>query len=303
MGTYKIAVLLASYNGAEFIEEQVLSILTQTQVDLDLYISDDASSDETLEIIAKLQKRFRSIILFSTGVNSGSATRNFFKLISHVPVSKYEFFSFSDQDDIWFKDKLINSISLINKNNLSAYSSNVKTIFTDGSGFLLRKDQPQKDFDYMFESAGPGSTFVFTKIFFTELKNFVLENNNSLRYINNHDWFCYAFARSRGFLWFIDSRATLYYRQHQNNVIGVNHGFKAYLFRISQVFNQNFSKQVWITSEILGYKAELSKILPNNNFFLRLKFFLFFTKCRRRFRDAVTLLFFVIMGLMKDKEN
>ena len=59
----KIVVILASYNGEKFIKEQISSILSQTNVDIDLYIFDDCSKDNTINIIKELQAKYSNIFL------------------------------------------------------------------------------------------------------------------------------------------------------------------------------------------------------------------------------------------------
>ena len=60
-------VLLAAYNGEQFIEEQLNSILAQSKVTLDIYINLDRSTDNTLDIINYLKSKNRNIYLFNSG--------------------------------------------------------------------------------------------------------------------------------------------------------------------------------------------------------------------------------------------
>ncbi|MBM6949110.1 glycosyltransferase [Mordavella massiliensis] len=103
----RIAVLLSSYNGCEFIEDQINSILHQKgNFEITLYIRDDGSSDSTCDIIKRLQGLHSNIILFegeNIGVNS-----SFLELMRLAKKSDY--YAISDQDDIWMDDKLSSAI-------------------------------------------------------------------------------------------------------------------------------------------------------------------------------------------------
>ena len=75
----KVCVLLASYNGASWIEDQIVSILKQEDIKLDLFVSDDCSTDKTLKIIKKLSQKNKNIFFWKNRKRSSSATQNFFK--------------------------------------------------------------------------------------------------------------------------------------------------------------------------------------------------------------------------------
>ena len=81
------------------------------------------------------------------------------------------------------------------------------------------KAQPQADWDFLFEAAGPGCTYVFTRDLVIALKASILTNWNEVQNVSLHDWYCYAFARSQGFKWFIDPRPSMNYRQHERNQV------------------------------------------------------------------------------------
>ena len=72
-----------------------------------MFISDDCSIDNTLEIIKKISKKNKNIFLWENQKKSKSATQKFFKLLTKVNFDKYDYISLSDQDDLWKKDKLL----------------------------------------------------------------------------------------------------------------------------------------------------------------------------------------------------
>jgi glycosyltransferase involved in cell wall biosynthesis len=98
-----IAILLGVYNGALYIEEQIESVLAQTNKDWTLYIRDDASTDATLEIIRDYGSKHDNIIVVNDLDGNLGCNGNYFRLLSLVE-SKY--YMFCNADDYWFPSKI-----------------------------------------------------------------------------------------------------------------------------------------------------------------------------------------------------
>src|SRR5437773_10945714 len=96
-----ISIVLCSYNGERFIKEQVDSILSQTYSNIELIISDDASTDGTPNILNGFKEN-QNVKLFFQPENIGSA-KNFEFATRNATGA---FIAFSDQDDIWLPQKL-----------------------------------------------------------------------------------------------------------------------------------------------------------------------------------------------------
>lgn len=104
-----VAVLMPTYNGGLFLAEQLQSISNQVGVQVNLYINDDGSTDDTLGIVHEwLSNGFVYKVFKSDRIGSSAA---FFKLLAEVGDEKYV--AFSDQDDIWNHEKLLKGISVI----------------------------------------------------------------------------------------------------------------------------------------------------------------------------------------------
>lgn len=109
-----ISVCMATYNGAEYIREQIDSILPQLTIEDEIIISDDASSDSTVEIIKSYDDP-RIILLNHEPAKGNSfikAKANFENALNH---SRGDYIFMSDQDDIWHEDKIKTMIPLLNK--------------------------------------------------------------------------------------------------------------------------------------------------------------------------------------------
>ena len=98
---FNVSVCLASFNGEDYIKEQIISIVRQLNVNDELIISDDGSTDSTLDIIQKLKYQY-PIIRCLKGPQKGFAL-NFCNAIIHA---KGDIIIFSDQDDIWYDSKV-----------------------------------------------------------------------------------------------------------------------------------------------------------------------------------------------------
>lgn len=295
----RIAVCLAAFNGENHILEQLNCISNQINVDVSIFVSDDFSKDNTYEVLNSVTHSNENVVLLQR-VKSSSAARNFFRTIRDVNFTDFDYVAFSDQDDIWQDDKLSSAVQMLAANNADAYSSNVLAFWPDGSQKLINKAQPQQQFDYMFESAGPGCTFVLTKKLALEIQQFLINNQEKCQSIALHDWFIYAYARSNGYKWFIDSTPHMLYRQHAENVVGANVGLKAKLARWKKLRDGWLIEQALLIANVLGYSDALPmQKLVRYNFADRVWLIFNVTKLRRRLRDRVALVLFLLLPLKR----
>lgn len=284
-------VLLAAYNGMEWIEEQVSSILSQKNISIEIFISVDLSDDKTHEWCQDLVVKNTHVKVLQYGDRFGGAAKNFFRLIRDVDFSCFDYIALSDQDDIWDSDKLHHAISAIEKDNLDGYSSDVIAFWNNGREQLVKKSFPQKKFDYFFEAAGPGCTYVLKQQPAQKFKKFLIKNWEYVNLVALHDWMIYAYFRSQDMRWQISNKPLMRYRQHENNQVGMNSGLNAYLVRFNKI------KTKW-------YRDEVEKIITLLNkdhkkgFSLKSNFLI--KNCwslRRRPRDAAVLLFMIIFKI------
>ncbi|MDN3608466.1 glycosyltransferase [Vibrio ostreicida] len=291
----KVCVLLAAYNGEQFLEEQLESILLQLDVSVDVYVSLDLSIDGSFDIISKYVGK-ANVYLLPYGASFGSAGQNFFNLLINVEFNNYDYIAFSDQDDIWLPHKLHYSIELMLAKNAYGYSGSVSAFWEDGRQSLIKKDYAQSEFDYLFESAGPGCTFVLNQILACEIQSFLISNKDNISQLWLHDWFCYSFSRDRKYKWVIGSEPLVLYRQHDNNAVGANNGIRASINRAAMVLNGQALEKVKSQSQFLEQHENPIQLIRSGSpaDFLRLS--LIGHKCRRRTRDKV--IFTVAMLLL-----
>ncbi len=303
MAQYKVAVLMAVYNGINWLPAQIKSILNQHQVDISLFISDDFSSDGSYEYLQSLTLRGNRIQLLPQTTKFGAAGKNFYRLIQDVDITNYSYVAFADQDDVWEQDKLIRHILLINEHKADGVSSNVMAFWAGGKEKLIVKSQPQRSLDFLFESAGPGCTFLMTPWLVNKVREQLIDEKSVARTVNLHDWLTYAVCRAYGRRWIIDSKPTLKYRQHENNVVGANNGLKAKWVRLIKLRQGWYRAEVTKVSAVcaaISGKLEIKNILyslTNKNIISQLKLLSCVPQARRKTLDRLILFISILCFL------
>ena len=227
----KVLILLATFNGSKWIKEQLISIAKQVNVIPHIMMRDDASNDKTVEIALDTCEKIGlsiEIINQENKIFKGKgASKNFFELIIHSGnLAAFEYIALCDQDDIWNKSHLERSIKKLENTRSHGYSSSEILLLKNNKYKKLKKTGYISDLNHFFESPGAGHTFVLSKISFRDLRNFIIKKNKKLNYIEFHDWFIFAYYRSRNWKWIIDDFPSAFYRQHENNVLGSLYSFK-----------------------------------------------------------------------------
>lgn len=248
----RIAVLLASYNGVRWLPAQITSILEQENVDVQIFVSDDGSTDGTAEWLATLARAEPQIQLLPRTDARRGLGGNFLHLLTHAQLDGFDAVAFADQDDIWFLNKLSRHFDLLQANDVAAVSSNVTAVWANGASRLICKSQPQRAFDYIFEAPGPGCTFLLRPSLVQELRQLfagVLRDAANFPY---HDWLIYALARTRGYGWLIDQQASVFYRQHASNVLGANQGPVSALRRLRVIYQGQYRDNVLALIDMCG---------------------------------------------------
>jgi len=123
-----VSIITPSYNSKRFIEDTIKSVIAQSYQNWEMIIVDDASIDESIEIIQKYVNIEYRIILFSNDKNLGaSESRNL-----AIKEAKGTYIAFLDSDDIWLPNKLEKQIELMERENIAMSYSNYETINEDG---------------------------------------------------------------------------------------------------------------------------------------------------------------------------
>lgn len=298
----KTTVLLAAYNGEKWIEQQIETILNQKDVDLHLYVSVDLSTDNTHKIVCQLSQKHPEITILPYGQRFGSAAPNFYHLLLTVPLENYEYIALSDQDDIWLDGKLARAISVLETQNASGYSSNVTAFWENGRKKTIKKAYQQTKYDYLFESPGPGCTFVLKRQFVLSIREY-LKLYSWINELDWHDWIIYAYARKNAYKWIIDTFSYIIYRQHRNNQLGANADMRAFLNRVKNIYSGYGINQSVKIIKFLKLENNLfvTTWLKNNKIHY-LPLAIQSNQCRRRKIDKIIFFFAcIIMSIIKPK--
>jgi rhamnosyltransferase len=276
----RILVLMATYNGARYVREQVESILSQSEVDVTLQILDDKSTDNTMEIIAEIASLNSNVQVFQNNQNVGIPAINFFALLNRVEKPEsFQYFAFADQDDNWLPSKLERSISKLVEHKSSLYASGLRLWNGSEQFGFMRKDKPQKKFDHLFQSASAGCTYVFNYSIYSLLKHITVSVNFKEWKHFSHDWFIYFITRTNNHKVYIDSESYILYRIHENNNFGLvdftkpRSIFKRFDFLKGHWFRNHLVKMILFTNNSSEEHLAINTILYGN-FFARLKLLL-----------------------------
>ncbi len=287
----KFAVLLAAYNGVAYLKDQIDSIFQQDGVTVEIFVSVDTSTDGSEKWIDERASADSRIHVLPHGHKFGGAAPNFFRLFRDVSFDGFDYVCLSDQDDIWLPNKLARAHQLMIDRSAQAYSSNAIAFWEDGRTAFIYKSQTQTKWDYLFEAAGPGCTYVLGSPLAKEIQAVVRHQESEIAAIGLHDWFIYAYARSREYHWVIDDQAFIHYRQHLQNQVGMNSGLKAFMHRARKVSSGWALAQSALIAKIIGMENDpfvKNWITGSSKGLCKLSFS--FWTCRRRLRDKFLFL-------------
>lgn len=298
----RVLVLMATYNGGQWIAEQIDSILSQSGVEVRILASDDGSTDDTLTI---LEDRGVSVLEARTG-KRGSA-QNFCHIIAAASAQEDEYVALADQDDIWYPGRLARQVKILREGPFDAVSSSIDALYPDGTKKILRKDFPERRLDFICQSPGPGSTYVFTPQAFAQLQNDLRSGAVDTDAVGFHDWLLYTLARAHQMRWHIDSTPTLAYRQHEANDMGANSGLEAARTRAAMLetgwYREQFALMARTARAVTtepGLSAEMDQtlsLLQGKGIVNRVRLAWHCRHLRRRRRDRIVLALMELLGL------
>ncbi|KAA6329327.1 UDP-Glc:alpha-D-GlcNAc-diphosphoundecaprenol beta-1 3-glucosyltransferase [termite gut metagenome] len=210
----KIDILLASYNGGNYIEQQILSIIAQQYQNWCLLIHDDGSSDNTVKIVLKWSSIDSRIRLIDDNIKYMEVATNFLHLLNY---STSDYIMFCDQDDIWFDNKLqLMYDAIIHRNNnipQVIYSNAYIWKPDEGIKGLATHTFPRKLGQFLFLNSGmQGCTSIFNKA----MKERLQEWSGGCAM---HDHLLHLMGLTLGEVLYLPTVLMLY-RQHDNNVTG-----------------------------------------------------------------------------------
>lgn len=212
-----IAVLLSTYNGEKYISEQIKSIQSQTNNDWHLYIRDDGSTDNTVNIIRQFSQSDNRISFINQDkiINLG-VTKSFFSLLGSVHA---DYYMFCDQDDRWMNDKIESALRLVQRNEPGPICLHTEIKVVDENlkfKKLMVNDNHWTNFRrFIFGNCLTGCTMMINNALKQELHLDTLNMDDVVL----HDWWIALVASQFGKIVY-DPTSHILYRQHGGNVVG-----------------------------------------------------------------------------------
>ncbi|NOR55884.1 MAG: glycosyltransferase [Sulfurovum sp.] len=206
-----ISIAMCTYNGERFIEEQIDSILNQSYANFELIITDDGSSDNTIEIIKKYLEHDKRIKLYQNENNLGFV-KNFEKAIS---LCSGNYIALADQDDSWKQNKLEVFIEKIEDNVLIYSDALLIDEYSIETGKeLIRPDKNlvsgSNNRAFLLENCVSGNTLMFKR----ELLEHLIPIPSDISF---HDIWITFVASTYGSIIYTDESMT-YYRRYSEQI-------------------------------------------------------------------------------------
>jgi len=229
-----VSVLIAHFNGAKFIEEQISSIDAQVGVRCNLLIGDDGSNSKDLDTLKTSIEKIKWPSKIFVNSKQLGVFENFLNLLK-ASENHSEYFAFSDQDDVWFDDKLSRAVSRLSdipKNTPALYCSATKVVDENLRfiGRSLKLSKPPSFKNALTQNIAAGNTIVINR----KAREIILHNTHIL-HLRSFDWWMYMVVAGAGGQIVFDPKPSLLYRQHTSNDMGAGLNWKSQFTRIIKV--------------------------------------------------------------------
>lgn len=294
MESYKVCVLMATYNGEKYLKQQIDSILNSS-CDTKVLVSDDGSTDDTLKIISKYPTELVELICSE---KKGSSSKNFLELIKAIPdkfFQDFNFFAFSDQDDLVGKNHYKNSIKTILSQGSSLCGSSTINIDEEGKTIdSINYNYKSTEFCHLTEGLSPGFTYVFTSNLIKEFKYELLSCHGIDVFW--HDWLLYSFCIERGLSVAVKDKGDVFYRQHGNNVTGSRRKLSGIIDRLKKIIGSFYALEI-VKIAIFTKKFTRKSNIIYRLVFQKISFMEFFNlllRSRRRIHDRILISYVLI---------
>ncbi len=245
-----VAILMASRDGASFIDAQIASIAAQTHRDWRLWVSDDGSRDGTLARLAGWARELgpgRMRVLRGPG---GGATANFLSLLARAGTGA-DFAALADQDDVWFPDKIARAIARLGAVDGPGAADapalyGARTLVTDARlaprGLSPGFARPPGFRNALVQSLAGGNTMVLNRAGHDLVRHAAAAAAAAGAEPAGHDWWLYQLIAGAGGRVVFDRDPVLHYRQHGGNAVGSNRGIAARALRIRAALGGRYAR-------------------------------------------------------------
>lgn len=249
----RVAILMATYNSEKYINEQIESLISQSYTNWSLYIRDDGSIDNTINIISSYQHRYDNIFVLNADTSLGPKD-SFMELLSEV---ESEYYIFCDHDDVWLSNKIqlfvqkIDSFLRIDENRPVIVCSDLVIVDENLNmmhpSFWEFSNFKEKDFnDFIFHWFGNninGCSMLINNV--AKCKAFPMPQS-----VYMHDsWIALATLANNGIVLMI-KEPTMLYRQHNNTLGAKKVSFNHYITDIKGVLKRTYNQFLTVNTLI-----------------------------------------------------
>ena len=265
-----VAILMGTKNGERFLAEQLDSLVAQTHQNWVLYVNDDGSSDNTLEILNHYQAQWPvGKLIIKEGPACGFCA-NFLSMACD-PNIRADYYAFCDQDDVWLANKLEMAVGNIVAHQIHRHET-LPYLYCGRTTYVSEKLTPigisplfvfpAKFRNALVQSIAGGNTMVFNQ----ETK-LALERAGVVD-VPSHDWWLYLLVSAIGGEVYYDRTPQILYRQHDDSIVGENRSFTSKCFRAYTLLRGRFRN--WNTENINALCAISGMLTEDNQETLRL---------------------------------
>ncbi len=246
-----VAVLLGVFNGGAYLREQIDSLGRQTHPRIDIWASDDGSTDNSPTILRESAGAWRKGS-FEVLRGPGSGFAENFRSLLIDPSIQADYFAFCDQDDIWNDDKLAAAIAWLatQADRPALYCSRTQLIDDEGRhiGLSPRFARKPSFRNALVQSIAGGNTMVMNRA----ARELVAQASRRTSFIS-HDWWCYLVVSGAGGAVHHSPHPRILYRQHCANLVGANNSVRARFARYAFMIEGGFAE--WTTRNIAALSA------------------------------------------------
>lgn len=217
MSDKKVAVIMSTYNGEKYVEDQLESILDQTYNNIEIVIRDDGSKDNTVNIIKEYQKKYSNIKLYE-GENLGFI-KSFFELLK---LADADYYAYVDQDDVWLPSKIKLAVKSLDKlDNSKPNMAFGNSDYYDENMKFMSKGPRNKKYSFLtalFACVTQGMTMTVNK----KTRDMIIDNMPKSCFF--HDWWTYLICIGMGNVAY-DNETVVKYRRRKENATSEGQGY------------------------------------------------------------------------------
>ncbi len=245
----KVLIIMATYNGEKYLQEQLDSIFSQTGVEVSVLIRDDASTDSTGDILTANLVRDNLEWYKGEHIN---VPYGYFELMQKAADYNIDYIAFADQDDVWDSNKLQVAIDEIRKFDTPALYYAGQRLVDEKLRFIenhtLNEKRTLKTRYVLSDFAG--CTGVMNKSLLKEVLKY------KPNYMLMHDTWVLRVCLCLGGNVVVDCNPHMSYRQHSGNTLGLGHSFGATVKQVKQYISEYRIEE--LTKELMkGYGSRM----------------------------------------------